>query len=93
MSRNGGARHATVEGQLAFDWHPSATVSTSIAAEMLGISQDMVLSLIHTGELEARRHVSRRRKTPGRRCPFRVYLDSIDRVAEEWRRQATAASP
>lgn len=57
-------------------------VSAQKAMKMLGVSRATVTRLVRIGELEAYK------LTPGVSSPYRIYVDSIDRLLER-RQQPT----
>ncbi len=65
-----------IPDQLLLPWSPQRTVSAARAAEMLQVSADTILRMVESGELSGYQV----RKVP--RSPYRVYYDSVVKVAE-----------
>ena len=69
-------------GQGLLPWGPGRSISTLQAAELMGVSDDMIREMCETGELEA----YRLRDTP--KSPWRIVRTSLDRhigrVLEEY---------
>lgn len=55
----------------------SKTVSTTEAAEMLGVGTSTVVRMIHRGDLQAYK------KTLAKHSAFRIYVDSIEEVQRQ----------
>ncbi len=55
----------------------SETVSTTKAAEMLGVATTTVVRMIHRGDLRAFK------LTPAKHSSFRVYVSSIEEVKQQ----------